>query len=67
MRAAFGGSFEEIQGPLQEAIEYVRLNPLAGAVLDCALRSWPQAIIREPASGALLPVRTAELAVSGLL
>jgi hypothetical protein len=61
---ATGGSFEEIWGPLQEAGEYVRPNPLVAAVIDCALNVVATANHPRACQRSLLPVRAAELAVS---
>jgi hypothetical protein len=57
-------TFEHIRGPLREAAEYVRPNPLVTEVIDRALKVVAAADEEKPFRRSLLPVRAAELAVS---
>jgi len=61
---ASAGSFQQMQGPLREAAEYVRPNPLVTEVIDRALTVVAAADEEKPFRRSLLPVRAAELAVS---
>jgi len=63
VRAA-ASTFEQIEGPLREAAEYARPNPLVSEVINCALKVVATADHEKPFRWALLPVRTGELAVS---
>jgi hypothetical protein len=61
---ASAGTFEQMRGPLREAAEYARPNPLVTKVISRALKVVATADNEKPFQRALLPVRAGELAVS---
>jgi len=63
VRAA-AGTFEQMRGPLHEAVEYARPNPLVTEVINRALKVVATADPEKPFQRALLPVRAGELTVS---
>jgi hypothetical protein len=61
---ASAGAFEHMQGPLREAAEYARPNPLVTEVISRALKVVAAADDAKPCKRALLPARAGQLAVS---